>query len=466
MASAASGLVGGVVAASTAAVARAVGRDTEGPVPTGRDARFADPAWEQNAGYWYLRQLHLLRDRFVGEVIDAAPIDGHARTKATLAASILSDTLAPTNTLLGNPAALQRAFQTGGLSLVRGARNAASRPGQERRVALAGRPPPVRGGREHRPARPGRSSTATSCSSCSSTSRRPSSCTRCRCSSARRGSTSTTSWTSRPSAAWWSGRSATGTPASPSATAILTESMRDATFDDYLLERAARRRSRSSARSPGRTWSTRWPSAWAARSARWAWPTTPRSVERTVNSATLINTHTDFTRPGVLGAFADEGTDRTARAPHGEGRPAALEAASPARSPSAGPTTWSSATWSRTGCMGETPPAFDLLAWNDDGTNMPGKMHGDFLRWFYLENRLAEGRMEIDGTRLDLSSVDQPTYVVSAIDDHIVPVGLGLRDHATARRRRQPLRALHRRPHRRHRRPRRARRRSTGPTPT
>ena len=50
-----------------------------------------------------------------------------------------------------------------------------------------------------------------------------------------------------------------------------------------------------------------------------------------------------------------------------------------------------------------------------------GAMHGQFLRWFYLENRLAEGRMEIDGTRLDLSTVDQPTYVVSAVDDHIVP---------------------------------------------
>jgi polyhydroxyalkanoate synthase len=141
---------------------------------------------------------------------------------------------------------------------------------------------------------------------------------------------------------------------------------------------------------------------------------------RTVNSATLINTHTDFTRPGVLGAFADESTIALLE------RHMAKEGLLPSKRLSrtfslcrANDLVFSY--FVKNWLMGETPPAFDLLAWNDDGTNMPARMHGDFLRWFYLENRLAEGRMEIDGTRLDLGSVDQPTYVVSAVDDHIVP---------------------------------------------
>ena len=100
MANAAAELATGVMAASTAAVARALGRDVRRSRADPQcDARFADPTWEQNAGYWYLRQLHLLRDRFVGQVIDVAPIDPHTRTKAALAASFLSDALAPTNFL-------------------------------------------------------------------------------------------------------------------------------------------------------------------------------------------------------------------------------------------------------------------------------------------------------------------------------------------------------------------------------
>ena len=50
------------------------------------------------------------------------------------------DALAPTNFLLGNPAALKRAFETGGASLARGARNFLDDVAHERRHAAAGRP--------------------------------------------------------------------------------------------------------------------------------------------------------------------------------------------------------------------------------------------------------------------------------------------------------------------------------------
>ena len=41
--------------------------------------------------------------------------------------------------------------------------------------------------------------------------------------------------------------------------------------------------------------------------------------------------------------------------------------------------------------MGEDPPAFDILQWNADATRMPARMHSEYLRWMYLENRLADG---------------------------------------------------------------------------
>jgi len=71
--------------------------------------------------------------------------------------------------------------------------------------------------------------------------------------------------------------------------------------------------------------------------------------------------------------------------------------------------------------MGEDPPAFDILAWNADSTRMPAAMHSFYLRNFYVDNKLSAGTLEIAGKRIDLSAIKAPTYVVSAINDHIVP---------------------------------------------
>jgi polyhydroxyalkanoate synthase len=71
--------------------------------------------------------------------------------------------------------------------------------------------------------------------------------------------------------------------------------------------------------------------------------------------------------------------------------------------------------------MGQKPPAFDILAWNADSTRMPAAMHAFYLRNFYVRNKLAAGTLEIAGRTIDLSAIKSPTYVVSAINDHIVP---------------------------------------------
>ena len=71
--------------------------------------------------------------------------------------------------------------------------------------------------------------------------------------------------------------------------------------------------------------------------------------------------------------------------------------------------------------MGQDPPSFDILAWNADSTRMPAAMHAFYLRNFYVRNKLAAGTLEIAGRTIDLSAIKSPTYVVSAINDHIVP---------------------------------------------
>jgi polyhydroxyalkanoate synthase len=72
--------------------------------------------------------------------------------------------------------------------------------------------------------------------------------------------------------------------------------------------------------------------------------------------------------------------------------------------------------------MGRRPPAFDILAWNDDQTRLPAAMHSQFLRTCYLENRLARpGAFEIDGVAIDLTKVETPLYVIGSEKDHIAP---------------------------------------------
>jgi polyhydroxyalkanoate synthase len=69
--------------------------------------------------------------------------------------------------------------------------------------------------------------------------------------------------------------------------------------------------------------------------------------------------------------------------------------------------------------MGETPPAFDLLFWNGDGANLPGRMTMQYLRGLCQRNEFAEGRFELMGETLDVRDVDVPLMAVTAETDHI-----------------------------------------------
>jgi polyhydroxyalkanoate synthase len=84
-----------------------------------KDPRFSDPAWRDHPLYRRLGQGYLA----FCDAADAVAGEGAAwrtRERAKFLTGILTSTLAPTNTLLGNPAALKRVFETGGRSLVAG----------------------------------------------------------------------------------------------------------------------------------------------------------------------------------------------------------------------------------------------------------------------------------------------------------------------------------------------------------
>jgi len=113
---------GALVATGVSAV-RAVGSTSEGPMPVPvKDRRFGDRTWTENALFFWLLQHHLLREQLARDLVAIAGLDEVSARKARMASQLLVDALAPTNFLLTNPVALRRAFETGGLSALRGAR--------------------------------------------------------------------------------------------------------------------------------------------------------------------------------------------------------------------------------------------------------------------------------------------------------------------------------------------------------
>ncbi|MGX4640264.1 class I poly(R)-hydroxyalkanoic acid synthase [Massilia sp. SYSU DXS3249] len=71
---------------------------------------------------------------------------------------------------------------------------------------------------------------------------------------------------------------------------------------------------------------------------------------------------------------------------------------------------------------GKTPPAFDLLYWNADSTNLPGPMFCWYLRNTYLEDKLKHpGKLNVCGVPVDLGRIDCPVFIYGSKEDHIVP---------------------------------------------
>jgi polyhydroxyalkanoate synthase len=142
--------------------------------------------------------------------------------------------------------------------------------------------------------------------------------------------------------------------------------------------------------------------------------------DESIRTATFLNTHTDFTEPGALGTFTDEAT--VAGLEKQMLKKGFLDSTTMARTFSAlRPNDLIFAYVVNNWLLGNKPPSFDLLAWNEDSTRMPARMHSEYLRSCYVNNEFASGEFEIDGQRLDPGLIDVDTYVLSAVDDHVVP---------------------------------------------
>jgi polyhydroxyalkanoate synthase len=91
--------------------------------PPQGDKRFADAAWRDNSVYRSTLQGYLaLRNALTG-LVDRSALDEKSKERAQFVLSLVTDAMAPTNTLLGNPAAIKKVVESGGVSLVAGLKN-------------------------------------------------------------------------------------------------------------------------------------------------------------------------------------------------------------------------------------------------------------------------------------------------------------------------------------------------------
>jgi polyhydroxyalkanoate synthase len=143
--------------------------------------------------------------------------------------------------------------------------------------------------------------------------------------------------------------------------------------------------------------------------------------EDLVESATYLTTMLDFSDTGQIGLFVDEASVAAREATLGRGGilPGA-ELATVFSALRANDLIWSYVV--NNYLKGGTPPAFDLLYWNADSTNLPGPMYCWYLRHTYLENALrVPGAVTNLGVPVDLGKVDRPSFIVATREDHIVP---------------------------------------------
>jgi polyhydroxyalkanoate synthase len=409
---------GSLAGIGPAALAVWRGGPAEPPVPVPDDRRFADPAWRTSPFFFALRQYHAAAAQLMSDLLTAGEGHQNQDAKAGLAAGFLLDALAPTNFLLTNPAALKRAIDTGGGSVLAGLRNVVtdviSNNGMPRQVDASafslGENLAVTPGKvvfrndlmeliQYAPQTP-----------------------RVRANPV----LASPPWINKyyimdlaP------GRSFLEWAVAHERTVFAISyrnpdsGMRGVTLDDYLLNGPLQALDVIEDITGAPKIDIVGLCLGGALTAMLAAYMSATGDDR-LGSVTLLNTMLDYSEPGVLGAFTDERTvARLERQMQAAGYLEARQMSSTFDLLRANDLIFSYvvANW----LMGQQPPAFDILAWNNDSTRMPAAMHTFYLRRLYGGNELARGQLELATQPLSLGDVKSDAYLVGAVNDHIVP---------------------------------------------
>ena len=381
-----------------------------------KDLRFADSAWREHPLYHRLGQAYLTFCKAVDSVVDNRS-EWRQRERARFLSGVLTSTMAPTNTLLGNPAALKRAFETGGMSVLRGMNNMLTDVLHNKGMPRQVNPSAFKVG----------------------------------------GNLAVT-----PGAVVFRNEMVEllqYQPTSASVRSVPTLMIVPPIGKFYFMDLAPQRSFTEYAVSRGiQLFTTSWRNP-TAENAHWGLDdyvqTALGAVEavcsitgskklnilglcaggiiatlmlnymaargdKRVNAAALGVTLLDFDAEAPIGAFHSKPVLKLARwrsATKGIMPAASLGSVFNWMRPN--DLIWNY--WSNNYLMGKEPPAFDLIAWGADGTNLPGALHSQFLDIFEHNVLVKPGALKVLGEAIDLKRIKVDTFVTGALTDHLTP---------------------------------------------
>jgi polyhydroxyalkanoate synthase len=385
--------------------------------PASGDRQFSDPAFTEHPLYRRLMQLYFAWRDGIHALVDELELDPKSHARGRFALRILTDALAPTNALVGNPQALKRAFETGGRSLLRGARQMlhdvidnGGMPAQVNRQAF----------------RVGENLALT------------------------------------PGQVVFRSDVLELIQYAPTTANVYARPLMmipPQINKYYILDLAPRRSLIEYAVGRGfQTFAVSWRNPTAAQR-DWGLGTYVQAlreasdVARAITGADKLNVlgacAGGITTAVLLGHLAARGDDRVASATFpvtvlDTSVESAMDllaseksiAAALERSRRKGVLSgremarvfawlrpndlvWSY--WVNNYLLGEPPPAFDILYWNNDATNLPATLHAEFLEIFVNNSLCHPGSLEVLDTPIDLGKVQADVYAVGALSDHITP---------------------------------------------
>ncbi|NNK79236.1 MAG: alpha/beta fold hydrolase, partial [Litoreibacter sp.] len=140
--------------------------------------------------------------------------------------------------------------------------------------------------------------------------------------------------------------------------------------------------------------------------------------DKSIKSATFFTALTDFEDPGEMGVFLeDDFVDGIERQVADQGYLHSFFMSRTFSFLRANDLIYGPAI--RSYMMGEAPPAFDLLYWNGDSTNLPGRFVVEYLRGLCQENQFAKGELELFGEKLGMKDITVPVCAITCETDHI-----------------------------------------------
>jgi poly[(R)-3-hydroxyalkanoate] polymerase subunit PhaC len=389
--------------------------ETDSPAPA--DRRFADPSWQTNFFYRRLLQAYLVVERELKNLPDELTGDEQKADRARFLLSFLADAVAPTNVLLGNPAALKRARETRGRSLIAGARNFVGDFRHNGHMPSMVDTEPFTVGQ-------------TTAASLGAVVHRTDVLELIQY---------------QPTTSRVLRHPLVVVPPQINKYYIL-----DLAPGRSLIEHAVSQGQQVFAiswRNPGaeqREWDllryvdeteralavarriTRAPSVNVLGACSGGITTAAMLAhlagrgDARVGSVTFLVTVLDMETPTTLTMFATD--QAVAKAIKRSRRRGLLEGSELARAFAwlrPNDLVWSY--WVNNYLLGNDPPAFDVLAWNADSTNLPAGLHVDFLRMFAANALARPNSFQLGDVPIDLEKVTLDAYVVGALTDHITP---------------------------------------------